>query len=75
MCLRQKNTEKCVQLGTTVTYEWAYVNTQFNDIFSFFLSGEGIVGPYDAPPEFPGQAVNIAEVPNSIPPFPSPSAR
>ena len=38
--------------------------------FSFFLSGDGITGPYDAPPEFPGQAVNIASVPNSNPALP-----
>ena len=55
---------------TDTTYEGGYVNTQFNDIFSFFLSGEGIAGTYDAPPEFPGEAVNIASVPNSNPALP-----
>ena len=68
-CLHQKNTEKC-KWRTDTTYDIWLVNTQFNDIFSFFLSGEGIEGPYDAPPEFPGQAVNIASLPNSNPALP-----
>ena len=59
-------------MGTDTAFDpfSGFVNTQYNDIFSFFLSGEGIVGPYDAPPEFPGQAVNIASVPNSDPALP-----
>ena len=56
--------------GTDTTYNGGYVNTQFNDIFSYFLSGEGITGPYDAPAGFPGQAVNIATLPGSDPPLP-----
>ena len=56
--------------GSDTTYTGGFVNTQYNDIFSFFLSGDGITGPYDAPPEFPGQAVNIASVPNSNPALP-----
>ncbi|MBM3429061.1 MAG: hypothetical protein FJX95_09800, partial [Bacteroidetes bacterium] len=47
-----------------------YVNTQYNDVFAFFLSGPGITGPYASPPGFPGGAVNIASVPNSNPPLP-----
>ena len=56
--------------GADTTYSGGYVNTQFNDIFSFFLSGEGINGSYDAPAGFPGQAVNIATLPGSDPPLP-----
>jgi gliding motility-associated-like protein len=47
-----------------------YVNTQFNDIFAFFLSGPGITGPFASPPEFPDGSINIAEVPNSDPTLP-----
>lgn len=47
-----------------------YVNTQYNDVFAFFLSGPGIVGPYDSPPGFPDGAVNIAGVPESDPNLP-----
>ena len=47
-----------------------YVNTQYNDIFAFFISGPGITGPYAAPAGFPNGAVNIAEVPESDPQLP-----
>ncbi len=47
-----------------------WVNSSFNDIFAFFLSGPGIVGPYDAPAEFPDGAINIASVPDSDPLLP-----
>ena len=33
-----------------------FVNTSYNDIFAFFLSGPGIVGPYASPAEFPDGA-------------------
>jgi gliding motility-associated-like protein len=49
---------------------FAYENTQFNDVFAFFLSGAGINGPYNAPAAFPGQAINIAGVPDADPPLP-----
>ena len=48
----------------------AWENTQYNDIFAFFLSGAGINGPYNAPAAFPGQAINIASVPDSDPILP-----
>ena len=31
---------------------FAYENTQFNDVFGFFISGPNIVGPYSSPPEY-----------------------
>ncbi len=47
-----------------------YVNSQYNDVFAFFLSGPGISGSYASPAAFPGGAVNIAIVPQSTPPLP-----
>jgi len=44
-----------------------YVNSQYNDVFAFFLSGPGITGPYNSPAAFPDGAQNIAGVPNSDP--------
>ena len=49
---------------------FAYENTQFNDVFGFFISGPNIVGPYSSPPEFPDGSINIAtfesQEPNSL---------
>ena len=42
-----------------------YVNTVFNDVFGFFVSGPGITGPYASPAAFPNGAVNLALVPNT----------
>jgi gliding motility-associated-like protein len=51
--------------------EWlTWINSQYNDIFAFFLSGPGITGPYNSPAGFPGGAVNIAEVPGITPQLP-----
>lgn len=47
-----------------------WVNSSYNDIFAFFLSGPGISGPYASPPGFPDGAINIAEVPDSDPLLP-----
>ncbi|MAU75784.1 MAG: hypothetical protein CL831_02795 [Crocinitomicaceae bacterium] len=47
-----------------------WVNSQYNDIFAFFLSGPGISGPYASPAGFPDGAINIAQVPDSDPPLP-----
>ena len=41
-----------------------YENTQYNDVFGFFLSGPGIAGPWA------NGAVNLAVVPNTNPPLP-----
>ena len=43
---------------------FAFENTQYNDVFGFFLSGPGIAGPYA------NGAENLAIVPNSNPPLP-----
>ncbi|MDZ4751530.1 MAG: choice-of-anchor L domain-containing protein [Flavobacteriales bacterium] len=48
----------------------AWVNSSFNDVFAFFLSGPGITGPYDSPPGFPDGAINIAFLPDSDPELP-----
>ncbi len=54
--------------GSDEYLEW--VNSSFNDIFAFFLSGPGITGPYDSPPGFPGGSVNIAQIPDTDPGIP-----
>lgn len=67
-----------IATGDTVRFNYVFasdeyltfVNTQYNDVFAFFLSGPGITGPYASPPGFPGGAVNIAEVPESVPSLP-----
>lgn len=48
----------------------AWVNSAYNDIFAFFLSGPGIAGPYASPAGFPDGAINIAQVPESDPELP-----
>lgn len=47
-----------------------YINSSYNDVFAFFVSGPGISGPYQSPPGFPDGAINIAFVPNSSPELP-----
>ena len=46
------------------------INSEYNDVFGFFISGPGITGPYSSPSGFPNGSINIANVPNSIPPLP-----
>ena len=43
---------------------FAYENTQYNDVFGFFLSGPGIAGPWA------NGAINLANVPGTNPPLP-----
>ena len=43
---------------------FAFENTQYNDVFGFFLSGPGISGPYA------NGSINLAIVPGSDPPLP-----
>ena len=67
-----------VAAGDTVSFDYVFgsdeyltwINTQFNDVFAFFLSGPGITGPYDSPAGFPDGAVNIAGIPNTDPNIP-----
>lgn len=67
-----------VAAGDTVSFDYVFgsdeyetwINTQYNDVFAFFLSGPGITGPYDSPAGFPNGAVNIAGVPNTDPILP-----
>jgi len=54
--------------GSDEYLEW--VNSTYNDIFAFFLSGPGITGPYASPAGFPNGAINIAQVPGSDPLLP-----
>jgi len=49
---------------------FAYENTQYNDVFGFFISGPGIVGPYSSPAGFPDGSINIATIPDSDPELP-----
>ena len=50
---------------TFVSEEYpTWINTSFNDVFGFFVSGPGLAGPYE------NGAVNIAIVPGSSPPLP-----
>ena len=67
-----------VPLSDTIEFRYVFgsdeyttfINTQYNDVFAFFLSGPGITGPYTSPPGFPGGSINLAVVPNSFPPLP-----
>ncbi|MCI5059215.1 MAG: choice-of-anchor L domain-containing protein, partial [Flavobacteriales bacterium] len=66
-----------IPVGDTVRFEFVfaseeyttYINTQFNDVFAFFLSGPGITGPYESPTSFPGGAKNVALVPGTSSPI------
>ena len=49
---------------------FGFENTTYNDVFGFFLSGPGIVGPWTAPAIHPNGSVNLAVVPNTAPPLP-----
>ena len=47
-----------------------WINSSYNDVFGFFISGPGITGPYSSPAGFPNGSINIATVPNSSPSLP-----
>lgn len=61
-----------VPLSDTVEFNYVFgseeyltwINTQYNDVFGFFLSGPGINGT------FTNNAINVASVPNTTPPLP-----
>lgn len=67
-----------IAAGDTVSFDYVFgsdeyetwINTQYNDVFAFFLSGPGITGPYASPAGFPDGSVNIAGVPNTDPNLP-----
>ncbi|MFT5184693.1 MAG: hypothetical protein ACI84C_001826, partial [Flavobacteriales bacterium] len=67
-----------VATGDTVSFNYSFgsdeylvfVNSQYNDIFAFLLSGPGLNGPFNSPVGFPDGAINIAGVPDSNPPLP-----
>lgn len=46
-----------------------YVNTVFNDVFAFYVSGPGIAGPFASPVGFPGGSQNVAVVPGTTTPI------
>ncbi|MCB0754037.1 MAG: choice-of-anchor L domain-containing protein, partial [Flavobacteriales bacterium] len=46
--------------------EW--VNSEYNDVFGFFISGPGISGPYSSPAGFPNGSTNIALIPGTTTP-------
>lgn len=63
-------------VGDTVEFRFVFaseeytswINSVYNDIFAFFVSGPGITGPYAAPAAFPNGAINVAQIPGtSIP--------
>ncbi|MCB9360543.1 MAG: choice-of-anchor L domain-containing protein [Flavobacteriales bacterium] len=66
-----------VPTGDTVKFNFvfaseeytAFINSSYNDVFGFFISGPGIVGPYAAPGGFPNGAKNIALVPGTTLPI------
>ena len=47
-----------------------FINSNYNDVFAFLLSGPGITGPYTSPPGYTGGSKNLAIVPGSVPPLP-----
>jgi len=49
---------------------FGFENSSYNDVFGFFLSGPGIVGPWSSPLAFPNGSVNLAVVPGTAPPLP-----
>ena len=67
-----------VPSGDTVQFRYVFgsneylvwINSSFNDVFGFFVSGPGIAGPYSSPAGFPNGSINIANVPGTNPPVP-----
>ena len=67
-----------VASGQSLSFEYifgsdeylTFVNSTYNDVFAFFLAGQGISGPYTAPAGFPDGSANIAVIPGSDPALP-----
>jgi gliding motility-associated-like protein len=67
-----------VASGQSLSFEYifgsdeylTFVNSTYNDVFAFFLAGQGISGPYTAPAGFPDGSANIAVIPGSNPALP-----
>jgi gliding motility-associated-like protein len=65
-------------VGDTVEFRFVFasdeyltwINSDYNDVFAFFLSGPGINGPYSSPNGFPNGSINVALVPGVTPPTP-----
>ncbi|MBV6484091.1 MAG: hypothetical protein KFKLKKLM_00574 [Flavobacteriales bacterium] len=64
-------------VGDTVEFRFVFaseeytswINSVYNDIFAFFVSGPGISGPYASPAAFPNGAINVATVPGTSTPI------
>lgn len=66
-----------IPTGDTVEFRFVFaseeyttfINSQYNDIFAFFVSGPGITGPFSSPGGFPNGAINVAQVPGTNDPI------
>ncbi len=62
-----------VPVGDTVNFNYVFASDEYmeyvgggiNDVFGFFLSGPGIMGPYSSPGMFPNGSKNIALIPGT----------
>ncbi|HPT14923.1 MAG TPA: choice-of-anchor L domain-containing protein, partial [Bacteroidales bacterium] len=63
-----------IPLGSDLNFQYVFASEEypefidpqdFNDVFGFFLSGPGILGPFSSPSAFPGGSINIALIPSS----------
>jgi gliding motility-associated-like protein len=66
-----------IPTGDTVNFNFVFaseeyttwINSSYNDVFGFFISGPGLIGPFAAPTGFPNGAENIALVPGTTLPI------
>ncbi len=67
-----------IPTGDTVVFNYIFgsdeyltwVNSSYNDVFAFFISGPGIIGTYSSPAGFPDGSINIAFIPETDPQIP-----